>query len=159
MTTCTGFYYTKPAWHKDPIKHVKGVSTPGGTTLGNISKLDNDDAMLFQLALETIMVLEQEKSDARHPFGCAEVDAVYQLLKDGVDLNRIFPCQAYESRIKWDPWAQETIEDEFVIRPCRCCRMWLSSQDRSGCYTIDMRSIYMLAKQNTHKLKRLQQTN
>lgn len=129
MATCGGWYYTKPAWHKDPLTAVTGTS--GMDTLGALKGLSEktSDAKIL-LAYLT----ELRKNNERNPFGCAEPHAVCQLLEKGAELNQIFIGATFESAYS-NYWKQDV--DRF-LKPCVNCQKWLTARLKDGSYMIDM---------------------
>lgn len=130
MAKCGGWYYTKPPWHNDPMTAVTGES--GYDTKALLKELvdnKNNDARILRAYLEKL-----HEGNERNPFGCAEPHAVYQLLKEGAELNQIFIGATFHT-----VFSEREREDVYKFhKPCENCRNWLTAQLKDGSYMIDM---------------------
>ncbi|GGF14801.1 hypothetical protein GCM10011611_20700 [Aliidongia dinghuensis] len=151
MAKCSGWYYKGPAWHQNSLVAVNADSRSGKETRKDLLGLgSNEDAKAFIGALDYIARLGIEGKDgkSRDPFGCAEPDAVYQLLKLGAEINQIFISQTRESRVS-TYWRDAGEEYDVYLKPCPCCRLWLSAEHRAGYFMIDIKELYRLRDLNS----------
>lgn len=146
MATCGGWYYTKAPWHNDPMTVVTGRSQAGGTTKANLSglALTNDDAKIFHAYLDAIHKKNINESNDRNPFGCAEPDAIYQLLGQGAQINQIFIGSTHET-VYSDRW-QEDVDRR--LKPCANCQQWLTAELKDGSFMVDMGELNRFVRQN-----------
>ena len=140
MATCSAWYYTKPPWHDDPMTIVKGTSQTGVNTKGKLETLakKNADAKVLLAYLNKVAKDNQSLDTAeerdRDPFGCAEPDAVRQLIEKGAELNQIFIGMTTE--LRYSAVAEGDIDKR--LKPCVNCQKWMTARLRDGNYMIDM---------------------
>lgn len=138
MAKCGGWYYTKPVWHKDSATVVTGWSKSGSLTRKSLADLatTKPDAKIMLEYLKAIFT-----DPSRDPFGCAEPDAVYQLLAKGAELNQIFIGMTTEPRATSDGE-----EADKWLKPCVNCQKWLTGRLKDGNYMIDMGELNQFVK-------------